>query len=173
MSIIYEALKKVQGKSGAAAAVPAQPAGKASDANGALKKSTAVRTIILLLVFLALGMFLIEIVINRRFAARAASYAPVASLPALPPLAAKPPVEPPASTPPPVAGSLLVELPVTLPLPKLVLNGIVLSEDGNIALINDQILKAGDNIDGALVEEISENQVILSFETRRITLKAK
>lgn len=172
MSIIYEALKKVQGKSGAAAAVPAQPAGKASDANGALKKSTAVRTIILLLVFLALGMFLIEIVINRWFAARAASYDPVASLASAPPLAAKPPMEPPASTPPPVAGSL-VELPVIEPQPKLVLNGIVLSEDGNIALINDQILKAGDNIDGARVEEISENQVILSFETRRITLKAK
>lgn len=172
MSIIYEALKKVQGKSDAAAAVPAQPAGKALDANGVLKKSTAVRTIILLLVFLALGMFLIEIVINRWFASRAASYVPVASLASAPPLAAKPSVEPPASTPPPVAGPL-VELPVIEPQPKLVLNGIVLSEDGNIALINDQILKAGDNIEGALVEEISENQVILSFETRRITLKAK
>lgn len=172
MSIIYEALKKVQGKSGAAAAVPAQPAGKASDANGALKKSTAVRTIILLLVFLALGMFLIEILINRRFAERAASYAPVASLPALPPLAAKPSVEPPASTPPPIAGSL-VELPVIEPQPKLVLNGIVLSEDGNIALINDQILKAGDNIDGALVEEISADQVLLSYKAQKIALKAK
>ena len=70
MSIIYEALKKVQGKSGSAAAVPAQPAGKASDANAALKKSSAVRTVILLLVFLALGMFLIEILINRLFGAR-------------------------------------------------------------------------------------------------------
>ncbi len=168
MSIIYEALKKVQGKSGSAAAVPAQPAGKASDANAALKKSSAVRTVILLLVFLALGMFLIEILINRWFAARAASYAPVASLAFAPPLVAEPPVEPPASIQPPVA-----EPPVASSQPKLVLNGIVLSEDGNIALINDQILKAGDNIDGARVEEISGNQVILSYKAQKITLKAK
>lgn len=163
MSIIYEALKKVQGKSDAAAAVPAQPAGKASDANGVLKKSTAVRTIIFLLVFLALGMFLIEIVINRWFAARAKKEktSPIAASYTLP-VAEKIELKEPA----PSVESSAVQ-------PQLVLNGIVLSEDGNIALINDQILKAGDDIDGARVEEISENQVVLSFETRRITLKAK
>ena len=173
MSIIYEALKKVQGKSGSAAAVPAQPAGKASDANAALKKSSAVRTVILLLVFLALGMFLIEILINRWFAARAkkeknlpiaASYTPPAHppLPSIPPAPAQTDSPAPAVSSEPLAGE---------PQPQLVLNGIVLSEEGNIALINDQILKAGDNIEGALVEEISADQVLLSYKARKIRLK--
>ncbi len=177
MSIIYEALKKVQGKSGPASVAQVQAAaGKAASANSPLKKSTAVRTVVLLLVLLALGMFLIEILINRSFSTRAkkeqalptaASYNPPDYRPIVfehPPLPAQTnPKEPIIS-----AEQSVAELE-----PQLVLNGIVLSEDGNIALINDQILKAGDDIDGARVEEISENQVVLSFETRRITLKAK
>lgn len=159
MSIIYEALKKVQGKSDAAAAVPAKTGGgKALDATGVLKESTAVRTIILLLVFLALGMFLIEIVINRWFAARANT------LPALVPEKIEP-KEPVPSAEPSAAQPQ--------PQPQLVLNGIVLSAEGNIALINDQILKAGDNIEGALVEEISADQVLLSYKAQKIALKAK
>ncbi len=175
MSIIYEALKKVQGKSDPAAVAPVQAAGKAAAANSPLRKSTAVRTVVLLLVFLALGMFLIEILINSSFSARAkkeqalpiaASYTPPAPSPILsisPAPAQTNPKEPITS----------VEQSVAEPQPQLVLNGIVLSEEGNIALINDQILKVGDTVEGARVEEISGLQVVLSSKAQKITLKAK
>ena len=176
MSIIYEALKKVQGKTASAAPVLVQPAGKA--AAGVFKKSTAVRTAVVLIVLLALGMFLTEILINRWFGLRAkrekilpaaASYIPLVT--DLPPsispssaLEAYPSLEEPITP---------AQQSPAEPNPQLVLNGIVLSEEGNIALINDQILKAGDTVEGALVEEISGNQVVLSFKARKITLKSK
>ena len=186
MSIIYEALKKVQGKSDPAAVAPVQAVGKAASANSPLRKSTAVRAVVLLLVFLALGMFLIEILINRSFSARAkkeqalpiaASYTPPDYRPIVfdhppatfPPLSISPA---PAQTNPkePITSA---EQSVAEPQPQLVLNGIVLSEEGNIALINDQILKVGDTVEGARVEEIFGNQVVLSSKAQKITLKAK
>jgi hypothetical protein len=56
-------------------------------------------------------------------------------------------------------------------LPHLLLNGIVLSEDGNIAMINDQICKAGDEIEGAKITRITSSQVTLGFRNQEIVLK--
>lgn len=56
-------------------------------------------------------------------------------------------------------------------LPRLLLNGIVLSEDGNIAMINDQICKAGDEIEGAKITRITSSQVTLGFRNQEIVLK--
>ena len=64
------------------------------------------------------------------------------------------------------------ELPVQ-ETPELILNGIVLSADGNLALINEEILKVGDDIRGAKVEEISDKQVSLTFQNQKIILKKK
>ena len=64
------------------------------------------------------------------------------------------------------------ELPVQ-ETPELILNGIVLSADGNLALINEEILKVGDDIRGAKVEEISDKQVSLTFQNQEIILKKK
>jgi hypothetical protein len=58
-------------------------------------------------------------------------------------------------------------------LPDFVVNGIVISSDGNIALINDQIIRAGDNIEGAKVERIEDSRVVLSYEGRETVLRAK
>ena len=58
-------------------------------------------------------------------------------------------------------------------LPDFVVNGIVISPDGNIALINDQIIRAGDNIEGARVERIEDSRVVLSYEGRETVLKSK
>lgn len=58
-------------------------------------------------------------------------------------------------------------------LPQLLLNGIVLSEDGSIAMINDQICKAGDEIEGAKIVEITPSRVTLSFKNQEIVLKNK
>lgn len=58
-------------------------------------------------------------------------------------------------------------------LPHLLLNGIVLSEDGNIAMINDQICKAGDEIEGAKIVRITSSQVTLGFRNQEIVLKSR
>ena len=57
--------------------------------------------------------------------------------------------------------------------PELILNGIVLSLDGNLALINEEILKVGDDIRGAKVEEIIDQQVTLTLQGKKIILKKR
>lgn len=57
--------------------------------------------------------------------------------------------------------------------PDFVVNGIVISVEGNIALINNQIIKAGDTIEGAKVERIEDSFVVLSDGDREIILKSK
>ena len=57
--------------------------------------------------------------------------------------------------------------------PDFVVNGIVISAEGNIALINDQIIKAGDTIEGAKVERIEDSSVVLSDGDKEIILKSK
>ncbi|MEK6564614.1 MAG: hypothetical protein AABZ65_06270 [Candidatus Omnitrophota bacterium] len=57
--------------------------------------------------------------------------------------------------------------------PDFVVNGIVISPEGNIALVNDQIIKAGDTIEGAKVERIEDSSVVLFDGDREIILKSK
>lgn len=57
--------------------------------------------------------------------------------------------------------------------PHFILNGIVLSDEGNLALINGQVSKVGDEIEGAKIEEIANKQVVLSFKNQKIVLKNK
>lgn len=56
-------------------------------------------------------------------------------------------------------------------LPQLLLNGIVLSEDGSIAMINGQICKPGDEVEGAKIVDITASQVTLSLKNQEIVLK--
>ncbi|MDP2941752.1 MAG: hypothetical protein Q8N85_05855 [Candidatus Omnitrophota bacterium] len=49
----------------------------------------------------------------------------------------------------------------TLPSPILVLNGIFFSQENGYALINNQIVKEGDDVDGAKVKKISMDEVEL------------
>jgi len=72
----------------------------------------------------------------------------------------------------PEAPAAVEELPVQV-APELILNGIVLSADGNLALINEEILQVGDEIGRAKVEEITDKQVILTFQNQEIILKKK
>lgn len=48
--------------------------------------------------------------------------------------------------------------------PSFVLNGIFFSEDGGYALINNQVIREGDLIDGALVKNISRDCVELDSQ---------
>ncbi|MDP2904959.1 MAG: general secretion pathway protein GspB [Candidatus Omnitrophota bacterium] len=88
------------------------------------------------------------------------------------PLAAQPPSP---SLPPPVAVQPELVPPVQPEIkqpPSLTLNGIFFSEDkGSWALIDNTIVRAGDTVKGAALVNITENEVVLSYEGQEIKLK--
>ena len=82
----------------------------------------------------------------------------------------------PLALPPPVAAVLPDFAPPVQPeieqLPSLTLNGIFFSEDkGYWALIDNTIAKVGDTVKGAVLVNISENEVVLSYKGQEIKLK--
>ncbi|MDD5128988.1 MAG: hypothetical protein PHO40_04990 [Candidatus Omnitrophica bacterium] len=56
------------------------------------------------------------------------------------------------------------------PEKKFILNGIFLSDNKGYAIINSQIAKEGDSIEGVKVEKITENTVELNNEGKTISL---
>lgn len=54
--------------------------------------------------------------------------------------------------------------------PALVLNGVFISDNETYALVNNQIVKIGDTIDGAVVQKIAMNEVELGFAGKTIQL---
>jgi hypothetical protein len=56
--------------------------------------------------------------------------------------------------------------------PPFVLNGVFYSENEGYALINNQIVKTGDTIEGATVKKINAEEVELEFQGTTIKLKA-
>lgn len=56
------------------------------------------------------------------------------------------------------------------PSASLVLNGVFFSQDAGFALINNQIVKAGDAIGRAIVREITQEGVILDLEGSAVKL---
>jgi len=63
-------------------------------------------------------------------------------------------------------------LPEEQPKPekKFILNGIFFSDNGTYALVNNQIVRKNDLVDGAKVEKITVNSVELNNEGKIITL---
>lgn len=58
--------------------------------------------------------------------------------------------------------------------PVLILNGTLISEDKNLAIINDQIVEVGEEIDGVKILNIlSPGQVLVEFEGQEFTIKAQ
>ena len=55
--------------------------------------------------------------------------------------------------------------------PKLVLQGITYAKDGSDAMINDQTVHEGDEIEGARVVTIESRRVKLDFNGHEITLR--
>jgi hypothetical protein len=76
---------------------------------------------------------------------------------------------PPASTKiiPSQAPSTFLQMPSDS---ALVLNGIIASPDGQLALINNQIFRAGDYVQGHRILSISENQVEILDDEEVVTL---
>lgn len=167
MSIIYEALKKLsprdielQGSKEASAQdgspQESNPPQKSTPLSAALKPRA-----VFLRIALALGGVTIGIL--AAWLATALLNSPAAS----------PIREAPALAPLLRAGAGLARKSGVQETPELILNGIVLSADGNLALINEEILKVGDDIREAKVEEITDKQVTLTFQNQEIILKKK
>jgi len=59
----------------------------------------------------------------------------------------------------------------TIPTQPFVLNGVFFSEDCGYALINNQIVRQGDEVDGAQVVRITPEMVEINFQGNSILLK--
>ena len=155
MSIIYDALKKVE-KSG-------EPALKDSKPTPAPKNK--IRNYLIYILFLTLGLFASRIFftyLNRqpsqaKPAKQTKTISPVNNTP-------KPP--PPQQTQP-LPAAVNTEVPAK---PTFILNGIFSSGEESYALINNQIVKLGDKISGAVIKKISPEEVLLDSEGSEIRL---
>lgn len=159
MSIIYDALKKVEQSHDAA--TEAKKEGRSARPPFKFKR---IYLLVICLGVLA-GAAVIKFMPLQRPAAKpaAAPSAPVTRptpLPStLPPPASIPAQEAPKAPEPPEPGVKLRRLENSL-----VLNGVFYARDGAYALINNQIVRTGDIIDGAKVKRIGDNEVELEFE---------
>lgn len=149
MSIIYEALKKVEKLQLIKPGAPAQDQPKQPDG----RKRIKLMPVAIYIIALAAGIFIANIIfttLTRKSATRITqkTQQPAAALPSpataapLPAAAIKPPE-------PPVARKSQAQSE------ELVLNGLFFSENTGYVLINNRILKEGDEINGAIVKRIT------------------
>ena len=145
MSIIYDALKKIEKK-----AEPAVP--KVQVAKSVNKSQRPLGAYLLYALVAFIGILIGNFIFGSFRQKVKAGYAPSAKTP--------PPVSSPAVTRP------LAKLPETVPAPvpaapQLVLNGVFFSDDGGYALINNRIVREGDTIEGVKIVRISSEEVEL------------
>ncbi|NQT47067.1 MAG: general secretion pathway protein GspB [Candidatus Omnitrophica bacterium] len=72
----------------------------------------------------------------------------------------------------PIPVKLSSEFPST-PLPPMTLQGIMHEDSGSVALINGVVLEVGDKMSGALVEDILEDEVVLSYGDEKFYLTVR
>lgn len=84
---------------------------------------------------------------------------------------------PPPATP---SAPLVVQTPPSSPSPfpffteaSFTLNGIVAGEEDAMAVINDQIVRVGEEVDGATLAEIGKDFVLLEQEGNRLRVRMK
>ena len=61
---------------------------------------------------------------------------------------------------------------VEIKLPELVVNGIIWGGKFPQAIINDKVVKVGDEIEGAKIKQISKDGVVVLFSSKTYTLPA-
>lgn len=147
MSIIYDALKKVE----KAAVTQNNP----SPRNKADYKSYFLYILIAVLGIIAASLFF--------------NFIPAFFKKTTPPKVTAPLPPPPQEQPVALVPVPEVPAPPHEP-PQFTLNGIFFSEGQGYALINNQIVRQGDEISGAIVESIAENEVELTFRGSTIKL---
>lgn len=164
MSIIYEALKKIEQSK-------PKPQGEANNkdlknafATKVIKKNKKLYLVYVIIAFL--GIFL------AKFAFDAFINAGLAKTPTAPlkDILIKEPkeniiYEPPVNVEPPPGQSQ------EKPLPTLLLSGIFSDAEVSYAIINDKIVKEGESIEGARLVSILSNEAELDFEGKPIRLK--
>jgi len=179
MSIIYEALKKVEKTSSAEQQI------KGANARHGIKFYFLYTAVLLSGFFIAAVFFKLitpkgpAVASRLKHASYLASAGKDEQITQVPPVsdaqkAGKPQAQAPSlpfqeSVPQPVpvlAPDKLLERPV----PNFILSGVFFSEGGGYALINDRIVKAGDKIEGAVVVRITQNSVELKLNGAVINL---
>lgn len=152
MSIIYDALKKVEKTNG-----KNSQEGNGNRSNNKPRPALIIIFLVLLIIF---GFNLINNLSKRPKAKPALPSVPMAE-PAKELLPPVPEVKPET-----------LKKPAQAQEPVLNLNGIFFEKKKGYALINNQILSVKDTIGGARVKEIGLNKVVLEFEGREITLNS-
>jgi len=152
LSIIYDALKKVEKTNG-----KNSQEGNGNRSNNNPRPALIIIFLVLLIIF---GFNLINNLSKR----------PKAK-PALPSVPMAEPVKELLPSVPEVKPETLKK-PAQAQEPVLNLNGIFFEKKKGYALINNQILSVKDTIEGATVKEIGLNKVVLEFEGREITLNS-
>jgi len=77
---------------------------------------------------------------------------------------------PPVASQPVVSDQVPVKEVKDIEPPPLALNGVFVSPDEKYAIINNQIVREGDKVDGATVLTISENKVDLDYNGLKISV---
>lgn len=176
MSIIQEALKKAQWKTGSPeGAITKRPGDKLNS------MPAGKNTVGFMLYALALVALIAVFAIKYFPAVRTHAQVSVAKIPtALPEVkqevAAKPPVALPASEPAPAEWQVAPAQPSTQPSvqrDEFVLSGIMHLDGTLRAIINNSTVGEGDGIGGAVVEAINEDEVVLTVDGSRIVLRIK
>ena len=155
MSIIYDALKKVE---------------KTTDKNSSDKEELITKgtgkpkPILIYILVILIGLFAGNMIFGLLTRPKVKPAIPSPALPIVTPvnkILAPVQEEKPLPSPEPIP---------QIPEPTLTLNGVFFQQDKGYALINNRILTVEDTIQGAKVEEISLEKVVMEFEGRKITL---
>jgi len=164
MSIIYDALKKVQKNIGKEN--PAQPETPPPAVKAKAKINPLLIYVFVVCLGLALGNFAYKLFSQPKNMAPAKNE----------PVATRSKTPAPASAPVTLAPAVNPETSVTPPAPKpeptLVLNGVFFEQGEGYALINNKIVRLGDEVSSAKVKEITINGVELEFEGKTIKLRS-
>jgi hypothetical protein len=62
-------------------------------------------------------------------------------------------------------------VPLSAAAPNWMLSGLVFAPDGSYAIINDKIARVGDDVQGAKLERIDANEVVLNYQGQQIRLQ--
>ena len=177
MSIIYDALKKVEEKIGVSKAAAASATAAPPPAAKKPKPKFPIYFLYLLIggvgvfiAYLAFGHFKV-LAPNLKTKPQAIAKAPAPTTTVtVVPVAAQPQSQPPQGTPVESTSTPPSTPEEAKPLPPLVLNGIFLSQDGAYALVNNQIIRQGDTLEGMKVTQITEAEVQLDNNGQTVKL---
>ncbi|MFA5276625.1 MAG: hypothetical protein WC417_07025 [Candidatus Omnitrophota bacterium] len=163
MSIIYDALKKVEQSGG--------PILKNKSDKEIVTPKNKGKKYLIYILFLALGLFFANITFS--YLIPSLSKVKTVNKTKNTPIQNKLPVQATVEQAIPLPPPAVAVKPEPHLKPTLTLNGIFFSGDESYALINNQIVKVKDKISGAVIKEISSDEVLLDFEGAEIKLTTR